>query len=262
MSQKPSARLSGSGSSPIRHVLSAEDLTRIHTAIRDAADTKDLLTGTARTIYQALATITTESAAAVSAAGYALPTSQWLAILDAATQRAQQWGTHAEVALDLAMNLMPGQYDDPAVLAPELPLPDYRPQHYQLQLDRDTLDVIADCTRHLQHLHAAYGQQSPLYQDAMRSWTTALTTILSMGTGAVATVHRDGPLSLLAHTSSGLIYAVTFHGIARRCTVTGCGAHLADDGSTDPADKITADHEHVPSYPFGGPQPGTWTLHS
>jgi len=44
---------------------------------------------------------------------YAIPTSQWRAILAAITNRAQAWGTAAEVGLELALGLMPAHYDDP-----------------------------------------------------------------------------------------------------------------------------------------------------
>jgi hypothetical protein len=43
----------------------------------------------------------------------------------------------------------------------------------------------------------------------------------------------------------------------------GCKATIRDDGTVhQPNEPTTDDHEHLPSYPVGAPQPGNWSLHS
>lgn len=247
-----------------RRVLHDEDLRRIHTAIRNATDTRELIIAAVGALYWALSAGTTTATDEIHPDRYAIPTSQWQTLLAAITGRAQAWGTAAEVGLELATRLMPGHYDDPTVPAPDLPLPDDRPTIFRFTLTRDAIDVIAACETYLDRLRTGYGPTSEIYQKALHSWHRALTAVLTMNTGAHTQVSRDGDLSLLAHTGSGMHFAVIFHPAIRRCTADGCPAVIADDGTTRPdrAGDPTPDHRHTPSYPVDAPHPGVWTLHS
>lgn len=253
---------------PARYQLTNDDFAAIQSAIRNAASTRDLLTTSIDALYRAILTDTGRSPATLPhrhqlrPGDYALPTSQWQAIVDAITARALQWGTVAEVALELSLNLMPGQYDDPQVPVPQLDLPDYRPIEHTLVISREATDVLTACQQHLDRLRQAYGPASRLYLDALHSWLRCLHLLLSMNLGAATAISKDGPLGLFVRTGSGLIYAVIFHPVPRRCIVAGCGQPIADDGTTLPAATSVAAHQHQPSYPLDGPQPGTWSLHS
>ena len=248
----------------VRRVLHPDELHRIHTVIRDAADTRQLLGTALRVLYDALSTDTESEARPIAPGRYAIPTSQWQAILTAMTSRAQAWGTAAEVGLELALNLLPARYDDPTVPAPDLALPDYRPAEFRIMLTRDAVDVIAACEAHLSQLRGYYGHASEIYQDALHSWHRNLAAMLTMNTGRDTQVSKDGPLSLFVRTSSGLVYGLIFHGATRYCTSDGCDAPIADDGTARPAHTGAAvrDHAHTPSYPVGAPRPGTWSFHS
>jgi hypothetical protein len=258
---------------PIRHTLSTNDLRRIHTAIRDATSTRQLLAATLDALYTALSGATTPAgtrlagttpSGPISADQNAIPASQWQAILNAVTRRAEAWGTAAEIGLELALNLMPGRYDDPTVPAPDLRLGDYRPAEYRLTLTCGAVDVIAACEAHLARLRACYGPASQIYQTALHSWHSRLSDLLTMNNGADTQIGRDGELALLVRAGSGLVYALIFHGDTRHCTAEGCDALLDDDGTPRPAHTgaVVLDHPHTPSYPPGAPRPGTWTFHS
>ncbi|WP_204301154.1 hypothetical protein [Actinoplanes campanulatus] len=250
---------------PMRYVLTDENIASILAAIRNANSTGQLLKDAIRALYRAvLAGSPAPATSPIRPEDYALPATQWKAIIGAVIQRAEQWGTPAVVGLELALNLMPSQYDDPAVPEPHMPLPDYRPVVRTLEWARDAIDVVTAVSGHLDQLRTAYGPGSTLFLDAADSWWRALTAIITMNLGTTTTVSKDGPMSLLVRTDIGLIYAVAFHPVVRRCTVTGCGAHLLDDGTVRPVttDNPVAEHQHVASYPLDGPRPGTWSLHS
>jgi hypothetical protein len=256
---------------PIRHVLSDDNIASIRAAIRDANNTQQLLSDTVRVLFDAILSgrepdsrNSTSEAADVRPGDYALPSAQWQAIVSAVTERAQQWGTQAEAGLELVLNLMPGQYDDPVISAPQLQQPEYRPVVHTLLWARDAIDVVTACTIHLDRLREAYGPDSPPYQEALYSWHRALTAVVAMNTGATTTISKYGPMDLLVHTSSGLIYAVIFHGASRYCTVAGCGARIRDDGTIQATHTATPvdEHQHVASYPLAGPRRGVWSLHS
>lgn len=254
---------------PARHQLTVDDLAVIRAAIRNATSTRDLLTTTIDALYQALLADTGRTLAALPhrqqlrPGDHALPTSQWQAIVDAITARAMQWGTAADVALELSLNLMPGQYDDPQVPVPQLDLPDYRPAEHTIVISHEATDVLDACQQHLDRLRHAYGAASDLYLDALHSWLRCLHIVLSMNLGAATAISKDGSLGLFVRTSSGLVYAVIFHPVQRRCTVAGCGQPIADDGTVPPpAATPVGMHQHQPTYPLDGPQPGTWSLHS
>jgi hypothetical protein len=249
---------------PIRRVLDADELARIDTTIRAATDTRQLLGSTLTVVYAALCGEPEPATRQIDPDRYAIPTSQWQAIAAAITNRAHAWGTAAEVALELATNLMPDRYDEPTVPAPDFAMPDFRPAEYQLTLTREALDVIAACEAYLGQLHDSYGPASPVYQAALHSWHRNLTSVLSMPTGGAAHISRDGERSLFIRTSSGLAFAMIFHGATRRCTSPSCAALIDDNGRAHPANAAGAvlDHAHTPTYPIDAPRPGTWSLHS
>jgi hypothetical protein len=253
-----------SSTAQVRTTLTDHDLHRIHAAVIDAADTRQLVETTLTILYDALAGGAGTHAGQITPQRYAIPTSQWLAILTAVTQRAQAWGTAAPVGLELALTLMPGHYHDPDVPAPDLNLPDYRPAEHRLTLTRDAVDVITDAEAHLGRLHTCYGSTSEIYQTALHSWHRSLAGLFSMDFGADTQISRDGELSLFVRTASGLVYALIHHGADRHCTDDGCHTLIGDDGTTRPASTgaTVLDHEHTPSYPTDAPQPGSWSFHS
>ncbi len=253
-----------------RRALTPDELHTIHVAIRDAQDTPDLRNAALGALYTALLADTGNSlhemleAGQLKASDYAIPTSQWQAILAAATRRAEAWGTAAQIGLDLAINLMPSHYHDPDAPTPDLPLPDYRPLSHRLTLSREAVDVIAACETHLSRLRTFYGQASATYQTALHSWHRNLAGLFTMNTGADTHITRDGDLSLFVRTGSGLVYALIFHGATRRCTDPQCEALLDDDGAARPRHSSASvlKHDHTPSYPVGAPRPGDWSFHS
>jgi hypothetical protein len=196
---------------------------------------------------------------------FAIPQAQWTLIATAVTGRAQAWGLAAEVGLEL-VNVMPATYDDPNVTVPQRHQPDFRPEHYGLRISRDATDTIAACETHIAALAVFYGVLSPEYRSALDSWHQQLAGLFRVGFGERTDITADGTLSLLASTSSGFVFGIVFHGELRRCTVDGCRA-AAGDSPDEPWRPIhpgspVLDHDHAPSYPFDGPQPGTWSAHS
>jgi len=252
-----------------RRALSADDLHTIRQRITAAADTTGLLRDAVLAIYAGLLADTGRSLAELPAGqrlqpgDYAIPTTQWEAIVAAITHRAEAWGTGATLAVEL-VSVMPSSYDDPQVPAPDFGLRDYRPEIYNLRISCDAVDVIAACETHLQQLRAGFGATSAVYLDALHSWHRALAGLFSRHSGTDTTVSKDGPLSLLVRTAGGLVYAVIWHGTARRCTEADCDAVIDDDGSTRPGHSggLVAEHRHRPSHPLGVAQPGQWSLHS
>jgi len=261
---------SANSTSRVRRPLTADELHTILSAVRDAADTRQLLTTAVRALYTALLADTGHTfdnlpaGEQIDPGEYAIPTSQWQAILAAITGRAHAWGTAAEVGLELALNLMPSHYDDPQTPVPDLPLPDYRPLERTLTLSREAVDVIDACETHLAQLRSFYGPASDTYQTALHSWHRNLAGLFTMNTGADTHIGKDGELSLFVRTSSGLVYGLIFHGATRHCTTSGCDALINDDGTAQPSHHGAAalDHKHTPSYPLDGPRPGGWSFHS
>ncbi len=253
----------------VRRALTPDELKHIHTEITAAHNTTDLLLRAFRAMFTALlsdvgATVDDLGADNKLRTGdYAIPTSQWQAIVTAITDRAEQWGTAALLTFDL-IELMPASYDDPDMPAPGWQRVDRRPDTLKLTVSRDAVDVIAACEARLQALADRYGRTSPVYLDALHSWHRNLAGLFSMSFGAATTITRDGDLSLFACTGSGFVYAVIFHGHQRYCTADGCHARIGDDGTVYPSHQGApiADHEHTPSYPLNTTQPGTWSFHS
>jgi hypothetical protein len=256
---------------PTRRVLTTDDLHVIQDAAEAAENTGHLLRTAVTALYTALRDRPDHlsqderpsPAQLIRPGDYAIPSSQWQAILAVITGRAQAWGTAAEVGLELALNLMPSHYDDPDVPEPDLPLPDHRPTEHRVTFTRDAIDVITACQTHLQRLRDHYHPTSATYRIAADSWHDRLAGLLSANTGADTHVNSYGNLGLLVRTSSGLFYALVFHADPRHCTTTECGALIDDDATPRAARTSTVlDHDHTPSYPVGAPTPGHWSLHS
>ncbi|GAA2349777.1 hypothetical protein [Dactylosporangium salmoneum] len=255
---------------PIRRPLTETELATIVGRVDAADSTGEVLVAVVGAVYDALladlglSTATVPDGQQLDPSRFQIPSWQWQAITGAVIDRAAAWGTGPELAMEL-ITMLPGTYDDPAALAPDLPRTDRRPDLLQLHITRDAVDVIAAATAHVQALATCYGPGSEQYLTASSSWLAALARLLSMTFGADTHVRRDGNLSLLAHTSSGFTYALVFHGATRRCAAgDGCTAAIADDGIAHAAHAtaVLADHEHRPSFPLDAPRPGSWSFHS
>jgi hypothetical protein len=255
---------------PVRRALTAAELTAIIDRVDAATSTGGLLAAVINAVYDTLLAdhgLTLQSlpdGQQIDPRQFQIPTRQWQAICGAVTDRAAAWGTGPELAMEL-VNVLPSSYDDPAAPIPDRPHVDRRPDQLHLAVGRDAVDVIADATRHVQALAEHFGPASEEHLAASGSWLTALSRLLSMGLGADTRVHRDGHLSLIVTTGSGLTYGLIFHGATRRCTAgDGCAATIADDGSAHalwPAAAV-AEHTHQPSFPLDAPRPGSWSMHS
>jgi hypothetical protein len=260
----------------VRRALTTAELTVLRERIDTAPTVQDLLITVVVGVFGALLadlgeTVTDRSPGDhINPRQYVILQNQWQAITAAATNRANAFGDAATLALEL-VNLMPAVYDDPTVPDVDLTSRDHRPDQYRLEFSRDAGDEIAACEAHLAALAERYGSGSATYRMALDSWHRQLAGLFSTRLGAATTVHRDGPLSFTVVTEPGLVYGVIFRGQQRRCTSGDCHA-VADDPPPAPADQpvwrpahtgaAVLDHEHVPTYPFGAPEPGTWTSRS
>jgi len=253
----------------VRRPLTDTELGTLFTAISNASNTSLLVHAAIVGLFNALladqgktfADFSTEHQ--LDPRQFAIPATQWQAIMTAIGDRAAEWGTGPELALTL-VDKMPAHYQDPDIPAPALARIDRRPHTHILEVTRDATDVIAACDHHIQNLGTYYGRNSSIYHDALASWHRQLSHLFSMATGAHTTVRRDGDLSLVVTTASGLTFGLIFHGHHRHCTDPGCRAQISDDGTASPftTGAPVLDHEHNPSYPLGAPRPGTWTYHS
>ena len=255
---------------PIRRALSVDELTVVIARITAAEATEQVLPIAVHVVYDTLladlglSLDTLPRGQQLDPRQFLIPARQWEVITGAVTARAAAWGTSVEVAIDL-INLLPGQYDDPDAPVPDLPRTDHRPEHLEVHLSRDAVEVIAAAGHHIQALAAYYLPGSPQHFAAATSWLSCLSRLLTMSFGPDIRVVRDGDLSLVIHTSSGYTFAVIFHGEARRCTAgDGCTALIADDGTAHVPFRtaVLAEHEHRPSFPLDAPRPGSWSLHS
>lgn len=257
----------------VRRPLTDAELDTLRGRITDATSTPHLLTSVCSSLYAMLLAGVHPSHGhdrtdpGISPDDVAIPRAQWVAIAAAVTNRAHAWGTSIQIGMDL-VNVMPSAYDDPAVVAPDLVVRDERASSLLIEVHRDAVDTIRDCEAHIQALGAAYGERSSQYQDASASWRRQVGALFSIGFGARTVVRRDGPLSLYVSTAGGFVFGIVFHGERRRCTVDGCHAvaDAAADGTVSwrpsSQDTVVLEHEHQPSFPFGAPQPGSWSSHS
>jgi hypothetical protein len=128
---------------------------------------------------------------------------------------------------------------------------------------REAVDVITACWQRIRDLGDHFGWDSAHCLEASRSWHHVITGMFAMNLGAETRISRDGPLSLLVATGSGMVYGVIFHPTPRHCTIGGCTAAIADDGTIVGTVAGPGHQEdHVPSYPTDAPQPGHWRVHS
>jgi hypothetical protein len=253
----------------VKRPLTDAEIDALLTVISSATSTADLLHVTVLVLYTMLLADEGKTLADFSSNNqfdptrYAIPTSQWTALSTVMTNRAAQWGTAAELALQL-VDSMPATYDDPDVPAPAVPRIDHRPHLHQLDVTREAIDAIAAADQHIGALGQFYGHDSRVYLDALESWHAQLSHLFALGFGAYTQVGRDGDLSLYVRTGCGLVYAVVFHGQHRRCADPECGALIADDGTATAYSSTSTnrDHDHSPSYPLDGPRPGMWSFHS
>lgn len=253
----------------VQRPLTGSELDLIRVAINSNAEgPRELVEQIITTVFAALRhdrDAGVETQAGLDRGRYAIPISQWTAILGAAYDRAYAWSAAVEVGMDLA-NRMPGSYDDPQTPSPHLGPVDDRPRISRLDVTREAADAIAACHAHVTALAAAYGVDSDRHRAAADSWHQQLTTLLGTQLAARTVVHSDEPLSLSITTDSGTGYEIVFRGEPRRCTTIGCHA-VADLSSTEPEwrsaapDAAVLDHDYQPSYPFDSPPPGTWTAH-
>jgi hypothetical protein len=257
----------------VRRPLTAAELEYVVWRIDGSADLRALLHSVVITVFDALLADLGETydsygpSRRLDPRNFAIPQTQWTAIASAMTDRAHAWGAGIQLGLEL-VNVMPSTYDDPAVPAPQLAPGDRRPHLFRLEVSREAADEIAACEAHVQALASTYGPDSVQHRDASASWRRQLAALFTTQLGARTVVHRDGPLALYVSTESGFVFGVIFHGETRHCTVAGCSA-IADtptdaDVRWRPAfpDAVVLVHEHTPSFPFGAPQPGTWSSHS
>jgi hypothetical protein len=253
----------------VKRPLSNNEIQAVLSAVEHATDPGSLLASALRALFDALLADRGETLDSYTAQhrlnpnAYAIPTAHWTAIAAAITNRAQQWGAAATISLDL-VNLMPSSYDDPHVPPPAIPATDYRPHRHDLEITREATDVIAASEQHLRDLRDYFGADSPPYLTALASWHHHLARLFEMGLGARTRISKDGPLSLLAQTASGLLYAIIFRPQRRTCSHPNCHTVIHDDGTTQPTPGAAPppDHAHTPSYPLDAPHPGQWSAHS
>jgi hypothetical protein len=253
----------------VKRPLAATEIELVLDAVNRATTSAELIASVIRVIFTALLSDVGQRLEdlgpehRINPDEYAIPQTQWDAVMTAITNRADEWGTAAQLALDL-IDKMPAGYDDPAVPAPAIAVHDRRPYVHNIRVSRAAVDVVAACETHLASLAACYGATSPIYHHALTTWHRNLSMLFSMGLGADPRVTADGDQSLLVVTGSGYVYAITWHPARRRCTVDGCTTTIHDDGTIDPPTPgdQAAGHEHRPSYPIGAPPPGEWVAHS
>ena len=253
----------------VKRALTVAEMQTLLTAVSQATSTAALLTVAVVDLFTILLTDAGKTltdfdpAHRLDPSRYAIPTVQWTALSAAIVDRAAQWGTGPELALQL-VNTMPASYDDPTAPVPVVPRVDYRPQVHTLEVSLEAIDAIDAADAHLHELGTWYGRDSDTYLDALESWHRHLSHLFALGFGAHTRVSRDGQLSLFVQTACGLVYAVIFHGEYRRCTDPACAALIADDGTACAytSTSTVLDHEHTPTYPLGAPRPGTWSSHS
>jgi hypothetical protein len=254
----------------VHRALSPAELTSTLEAVHAANSTKEILATVFHSVFSALLATVGESLDdygpdhKLDPTAYAIPSAQWMAIVDACQARADAFGTRPDVAMAL-VDWMPASYDDPTVTVPDRPAIDHRPYEHMLSVSREATDEIAAASQRCDQIGAYFGVDSPQYLDAVRTWQRGICAVFSMTFGATTRVTRDGALSLLVHSSSGFTYALIFHPVPRICTEPGCSAMIDDSGKARPSragGALCPDERHRPSYPLDAPQPGTWTLHS
>lgn len=240
----------------VRRPLTSQELADIYAAIAAATNPGNLVVATITATYTPLLaslgrTIDTLGSEPINPNDFAVPSSQWQAVVAVATNRAHEWGAAVDVSLYL-VNTMPSSYDDPSIPDPTPEMPDRRPDMHHLHVSRMAIDVIEACADHVTALGLHFGIDSDIYRRAATTWQYHLAQLFSMRFGGETTITADGRMSLLVTAATGHVYGLIFHGTPRTCL--GCGTVITDNG--DP------EHIHQPSYPIDAPQPGEWSAHS
>ena len=160
----------------VRRPLTSTELDRIRERIHgDAAGPHELVEAVVTAVFDALLTgrgqaYRDQDDALFDRGSYAIPVSQWTAIVTAVTDRAYTWGAAASAGMDLAA-LLPAGYDDPAVPTPLFKPIDDNPHLVRLDISRDATATVASCQQYLIDLADAYGTGSDHYRDAAASWS-------------------------------------------------------------------------------------------
>jgi hypothetical protein len=250
--------------------LTDEEIAAARAAILAAASVPEIFTALLDTVFGPLLESLGERLAdygpghQLDPGAFAIPAAQWAAIIEACLSRADALGGRMQIAMDL-INVMPASYDDPSVTVSHQPTPDQRPCQHVLMVTREATDVIAAASRRCADLASHFGENSPEYRKAARSWEHQLSQLFLMSFGARTTVTRDGDLSLLVSTGCGIVYGIIFHRAPRWCTAVSCKAEISDDGTAWTHlqdDPVCPGGQHTPSYPLDAPIPGTWSFHS
>ncbi len=254
----------------VQRALTSAELTSIAAAINAATSSPEIVGAVVTTVFTVLLRTLGERLEdygpdhRLVPGSYAIPAPQWSAIAETAMARAARFGGRMSIALEL-VDVMPGTYDDPSAPVPESPPADQRPYEHVLTVSREAADVIAAASRHCDELARYFGAGSREHREATASWQRQLSRVFAMDFGSQTQVSRDGDLSLLVRTASGLVYGIFFHHTPRRCTADGCSMLIDDDGTARPAwadAPACPDGQHAPAYPLDAPHPGTWTFHS
>lgn len=217
----------------VQRALTTTELTTTLAAISDADTVLGVLHAVITAMFTALLAPLGESLAdygpgrRLTPGAFAIPASQWKALSEAAMASADAVGGRMGIVMEL-VDLMPSTYEDPAAPVPGTP-PDQRPDEHVLTVSREATDVIAAASRHCDDLAAHYGEESREFREAVQSWQRNLSRVFSMSFGADTRISRDGDLSLLVSTASGITYGLIFHRT---------------------------------SSPLNAPHPGTWSFHS
>ena len=254
----------------VQRALTSAELTSIAAAINAASSGPEIVSAVVAEVFTVLLETLGESLGdygpdrRLAPGSFAIPASQWMAIAEMATARAARFGGRMSISLDL-VNVMPATYDDPSAPVPGVPPADQRPYEHALLVSREASDVIAAASQRCADLASFFGSDSREYREAAGSWQRQLSQVFSMEFGSQTQVSRDGDLSLVVRTASGLVYGIFFHRTPRRCARDGCSV-LIDDNGTVRATWADApacpDGQHVLSYPLDAPHPGTWSFHS
>jgi hypothetical protein len=124
------------------------------------------------------------------------------------------------------------------------------------------ITTIGAMYAHVDKLASHFGEHSDEYRVAAQSLARVMRQTVMAGFGNMASVSRDGDLSLYVIEGT-FHYGVIWHSVRRNCLTPGCLAYLNDDGTTW---TYSRDHavcdSHQPSYPLHFPHPGSWSTHS
>jgi hypothetical protein len=126
------------------------------------------------------------------------------------------------------------------------------------------IETISAMYGHVYKLRQHYGPGSKEYTEASERLAHVMHSVVMTGFGDHATVSKDGDLSLFVNEGHGsYVYGIIWHGTRRNCTNEGCHAVLNNDGTgwAYMPEWYMCD-QHVPSYPYDAPQPGSWSVHS